>query len=277
MEHANVGGIDLEFQVRGSGDPVLLIHASVIADGFAPLLAEASFAQSGRIIQYHRRGFAGSTRHTGPRSVAQQASDCRGLLRYLDVSRAHVLGHSYGGSIALQLALEAPDTVHSLCLLEPALMFVPGAAQFMQQMTPIVQMYDAGQKVGAIDAFLRLVSGPHYREALDRLLPGEFELAVVDADTLFQVELPSLQGWSFRRDDARRIWQPVLSAVGSDSEPIFSEIHQMLLTWFPQVETLIVPAATHTLQMMNPIAVADGLAHFFKRHPVGAERSAAEV
>ncbi len=53
---------------------------------------------------------------------AQQAADCRRLLEVLGADRAHLVGHSYGGAIALQLATDAPDLVQTLALLEPALM-----------------------------------------------------------------------------------------------------------------------------------------------------------
>jgi pimeloyl-ACP methyl ester carboxylesterase len=72
-------------------------------------------------------------------------------MQYLGVACAHVVGHSYGGTIALQLALDAPEAVHSLALLEPALLSaVPGASQFMEAMGPVLQMYEAGNKAGVV-------------------------------------------------------------------------------------------------------------------------------
>ncbi|HEX2339337.1 MAG TPA: alpha/beta fold hydrolase [Vicinamibacterales bacterium] len=73
-------------------------------------------------MRYHRRGYAGSSPVRPPFSLSQQAADCRALLGHLRVERTHVVGHSSGGSIALQLALDAPEVVHSLVLLEPALL-----------------------------------------------------------------------------------------------------------------------------------------------------------
>ena len=58
MERATVNGIELEYQVAGSGEPVLLV-SSVLADGFVPLLPEPSLADRFQLIRYHRRGWAG--------------------------------------------------------------------------------------------------------------------------------------------------------------------------------------------------------------------------
>jgi pimeloyl-ACP methyl ester carboxylesterase len=172
MNRAQMGGRDLEYEVRGAGEPVVLVHGSHIADAFAPLLGEPVLTARYQLIRYHRRGFAGSTHPDGPLSIMQQAADCHALMRHLGVPRAHIVGHSYGGAIALQLALDAPEAVHSLALLEPALLMVPSVPQLMDAMGPVFQLYEAGNKAGAVDGFLQAVVGPEHRRVLDRVLPG---------------------------------------------------------------------------------------------------------
>jgi pimeloyl-ACP methyl ester carboxylesterase len=167
----------LEYEVRGNGEPVVLIHGSFIADGLRPLLAEPSLTERCQLFLYHRRGFAGSTHLDAPISIAQQAADCRAFLEQMGIQRAHFVGHSYSGNIALQLALDAPDVVHSIALLEPALFAVPSAPQLMESFAPAFQMYEAGDKTGAVDGCLRVVFGPEYRDMLDRVLPGAFAQA----------------------------------------------------------------------------------------------------
>src|SRR5262245_10132488 len=153
MNRAQIGGNTFEYEVRGAGEPVVLVHGSHIADAFVPLLAEPVLTDRYQLLLYHRRGFAGSTHPAGPLSIAQQAVDCRAVMQYLGVPCAHIVGHSYGGAIALQLALDAPEVVHSLALLEPALLMVPSAQQFMEAMGPVFQLYEAGNKTGAVDGF----------------------------------------------------------------------------------------------------------------------------
>jgi pimeloyl-ACP methyl ester carboxylesterase len=80
--------------------------------------------------------------------------------------------------------------------------------------------------------------------------------------------LPALEAWRFTRADAQRIHQPVVSVLGSETAPIFSETHELLKQWLPQSEELMIPQATHALQTMNPKAVAEGLACFFAKHPL---------
>jgi pimeloyl-ACP methyl ester carboxylesterase len=258
----------LECDVVGDGEPVVFIHGSVIADGFAPLLREPLLSESYRLVNYHRRGFAGSTHPDRPLSIAEQASDCLALLRGLGITRAHVVGHSYGGVSALQLAMDAPDSVHSLALLEPALFGVPSGPQLLQNMAPLGALHQAGDNATAIDAFQQAVMGADYRPRLDAVLPGAFDLAVIDADTFFDRELPALMEWRFSREDAQRITQPVLVVLGADSPgswPGFQEGHTLLREWLPQADGVVLEAAAHGMQMQNPHGAATALAAFLAR------------
>jgi pimeloyl-ACP methyl ester carboxylesterase len=271
MNRAQLDGRALEYEVQGAGEAVVLVHGSHIADAFAPLLAEPMLTERYRLILYHRRGFAGSTHPAGPPSISQQASDCRALMQHLGVPCAHVVGHSYGGAIALQLALAAPEAVHSLALLEPALLTVPSAPQFLKALGPVLQMYEAGNKTEAVDSFLHAVVGPEYRSVLDRVLPGAFAQATTDADTFFRIELPALEQWSFTQADAGRITQPVLTVLGGDSHtlwPGWREVHQLVQAWLPQAEAFVLEGTTHGLQLIDPKGMAAGLADFFARHPL---------
>src|SRR6266487_2962178 len=123
-QRLSVDGAMLEYEVVGAGEPIVLIHGALIAEAYAPLCGEAELTAHYRLVRYHRRGYAGSSRVAAPFSIAQQAADCRALLAHLGIERAHVVGHSSGGVIALGLAVDAPEVVHSLILLEPALLDV---------------------------------------------------------------------------------------------------------------------------------------------------------
>jgi 3-oxoadipate enol-lactonase len=244
----------------------VLIHGSIIGDAFAPLLKESALTSHFRVTNYHRRGFNGSSRHDGPCSISQQAADALAVIQHVAGGRAHVAGHSYGAATALQLALDHPDAVHSLALLEPPLA-VPSAEAFFANLPPIAGLYESGDKAGAVGAFSVLVMGEECRPALDQnLATGWFEQAVSDSDTFFQVEVPALGDWTFGADEAGRITQPVLSVVGSDSAQFFREGHDLLQQLFPQAETFELPGATHALQMQNPRPLSEALAGFLTRH-----------
>jgi pimeloyl-ACP methyl ester carboxylesterase len=272
-DRAALEGIELEYEIRGAGEPVLLIHPGHFADWFMPLSDQPALIERYRVVRYHRVGCAGSSKVAGPVSFTEQAAHCQSLMGHLGIERAHIVGHSSSGNIALQLALDAPDAVHSLAVLEPALMSVPSAQGSRAFVGTALQLYRAGDRAGAVETFLQGVCGPGYRTVLDQVLPAAFDQHVADADTFFDRELPALQQWSFTRQDARRITQPVLAVIGARSrelDPIWGERQELLLSWLPNVEPFVLPGATHLLQIQNPRGMAEALAAFFARHPLRA-------
>ena len=173
MQRVNVNSADIEYEVQGAGEPVVLIHGQILADAFYSLRAEPCIANNFRVIAYHRRGFAGSSRASAPFTIGQQAADGRALLRHLGIPRAHIAGHSYGAAIALQWTLDAPEEVQSLALLEaPLVNTIPSGPSFWEGVASVRRdMYERGDKVGATDAFLTAVVGPDYRQFIAKFLP----------------------------------------------------------------------------------------------------------
>ena len=109
MERAVVNGVELEYEITGTGDPVLFIHGSHIADSYVAMVAQPALHERFTLIRYHRRGYLGSAPPHGPVSMADQAADASALLAHLNLAAAHVVGHSFGGSIALQMAIDHPE------------------------------------------------------------------------------------------------------------------------------------------------------------------------
>jgi len=267
---ASLDGADLEYEVSGTGEPVVFIHGAFIADTFRPLLAEPSIARHYQLILYHRRDYADSSRASGPVSVVRHATDCRALLRHLGVQRAHVVGHSYGGDVALQLALDAPSVVHSLVLLEPGLMVGTSARDYRESLARGVERYREAGAEAVVDEFLQ-ARWPGYRAALDLVLPGAFAQAVADAETWFEREASGQLAWRFGEAEARRIRQPSLSVLGGDSDALwsrFGETHRLLLAWLPHAEGFVLPGTTHFMQIQDPRGMAEALATFLARHPL---------
>jgi pimeloyl-ACP methyl ester carboxylesterase len=267
---ATVAGGTLEYEDSGTGEPVVCIHGAFIVDTFRPLLAEPSLASRYRLITYRRRGYAGSSPADGPVSLARQAEDCRSLLSYLGVERVHVVGHSFGAAVALQLALEAPELVHTLSLLEAALPIGDSADQYRHGLVQSMERYrEAGARV-TVGEFLE-ARWPEYRDHLELAVPGAFEQAVADAATCFSTDLPAVLDSRFGPAEAVRISQPVLVVLGERSaalNPRFPEVHRLLLEWLPRAEGFVLPRATHFLQIENPRDMAGALAGFFARHPL---------
>ena len=272
-DRISINSTDLEYQLRGTsaGEPVVLIHWGVAATWAEPLLDQHALTSRYQLLSYHRAGFAGSGPLHGPPAMAAHAAHCHQLMRELGITRAHIVGHSSSVPVALQLALDAPDAVHTLTLMEAARPAPPTDAeqQFGTDVVlPAIRRYRAGDTAAAVDIFFRGVFGPGYRAALEAGLPGAFAQAAADADTFFTQEMPALQQWPFTEDDARRIRQPALAVLGTASPAMFAERQKLLLHWLPGAEPLDLPGLTHLLHAQDPAAAADGLTGFLTRHPI---------
>jgi pimeloyl-ACP methyl ester carboxylesterase len=152
---------------------------------------------------------------------------CLALSGALGIGRAHLVGHSSSANIALQLALDAPEAVGSVALLEPALQAVPSrAAVAGSVLVPAMERYRAGDRAAAVDIWMTGVCGPGWREVLERALPGAFDQPVADADTFFAQELPAVREWSFGAAEVARVTQPALAVPGGASDrvsPVWGE------------------------------------------------------
>jgi pimeloyl-ACP methyl ester carboxylesterase len=270
MERIAVGDAELEFDDHGSGEPVIFIHGAGPADSFLPVAVEPAVRDDYRVIRYHRRGSAGSSPVQGPVDVTRQAADCRALLGALGVAKAHVVGHSYGAAIAVQLALDAPEAVQTLALFELAMYSVPSVQQIADAFEPLLEQYMSGDRVGAGRGWLALVDGPDWREEISRTVPGGPEQAEKDVVTAFECDIPASVEWRFGPEEAAKIQQPVLYLLGSESPPLFAESQALLASWLPRMEQDLLPGANHLMQMRHPAVAAARLVAFLKRHPVAA-------
>jgi pimeloyl-ACP methyl ester carboxylesterase len=281
MIQSSVNGVELEYSVLGKkeGEAIMFIHGGVIADANVPLFSEPSLRDY-RLVHYHRRGYAGSIKDKTGISISEQALDCKNILDYLGINHVHIVGHSVGGTIALQLALEYPHYVNTISLLEPA---VTGYGQHgdygvIEEFTPVMESYDAGQKQKALDIFMRNTMGDGYLKLIEERLPADaYDLAVTDAKTYFHHEIPSMRAWEMpktslnrnipnidnnnsNRNIDRTFSKPVLYARGENSGQRAKERGQIVLDLFPNTKTVVVENAKHMLQIMNPSKVAEGIA-----------------
>ena len=254
LELAPVPGGQLEYEVRGDGEPVLFIHGGFIAATFLPVVADPAL-EGYRLIRYHRRGYARSTSAGDAFSIEQHAADAAALLRHLGVNRAHVVGHSGGGIVAVQFALDYPDLVHSLALLEPPIDL------FGREREPGDRGWE-GDPVGALDEFFIGVGGPNWKEDLARTVPGGLEQAERDAARSLAVATPALRKWVFDVEKAGRISVPILHMRGEDGSS-----SAILETLWPARERYEVPGTNHMFLIQDPATTASGIAEFISRHP----------
>jgi len=248
----------------GDGEPLVLIHAAVFADWFVPFDREPAVAGLRR-IRVTRTGYSDPA-PAEPMSVADHAAECADLLRRQGIGPARVLAHSSGCVFALQLALDYPELVSELVLVEPPLIdpLLPPqdraavAAAIGPALGAAMGAAARGDLRTAFDTFLAAVCGPEYRSVIESTLGRSgLERAERDCGYCFSAEVPSLVGWHFDEGLAGRVEQPVRLVAGGDSPPFTHRLIEHLAGMLPDARTTVVPGHNHLLPLTAPAELAD--------------------
>jgi pimeloyl-ACP methyl ester carboxylesterase len=234
------GKDELDVWVVGEGTPVVLVHGAFFYSLLKPLAEE--LAEKGyQAIWYHRRGYNGKP--TGPADVPEQARDIVKILDELEISKAHVVGHSAGGLYALALAMEAPDRLSSVVLCDPMLATqVKSGKMVVEQTEPIMAKLQGGDVEGAATAFIAPMGAT--KELMEQTLPGSWSIMIKDAPTWFQVEIPAFMKWKADPAKVKAIEVP-LAWLGNTPFPPIRETAELLKQWQPKLKVLEISDAGH--------------------------------
>jgi pimeloyl-ACP methyl ester carboxylesterase len=255
--------LGIEYEEYGQGEPLLLIHGAFICDSLSLVALEPALADRYRVIWYRRRGYGASRPTPGEFSLEGQAQDAEDLLAHLGVDHAHVVGHSGGGVVATQLALQAPALVRTLILNEPAIFPPELAAVFPQLMAPAFQAFADGDYSGAVDHFMGVVSPEvDWRSELEAMFPGGAKQADENARVVFEDELTHFAEWCFDDEAASKLESPVAYICGSDSGPLIESIRDHFVSLVPHAQGIDLPGVDHSMNTQNPKLVASAIAGY---------------
>ncbi len=221
-------GVELSYEERGQGAPLLLIHG-LAGDHVALLpLAEAlAGAGAGRAIAYSRRGYApsGAPEPYAGTTVAEQAEDAAALLGELGAAGALGIGEGFGALIVLDLLLRHPGLLRGAVLADPPLFaFVPDATRALSD--------EHGRIQEAVFA-----GGPRAGMAvwLDGRLAGEARERALDHHHAFFADYAGLATLSVTRRELRAIAVPVAIVTGPATEPHVAAAADALTELLPDV------------------------------------------
>jgi 3-oxoadipate enol-lactonase len=242
----------LRYATTGAGEPVVLIHGmgldAAMWDPQWPALQ-----QEFRAIRYDVRGFGGSTLPTGSYS---HSDDLLGLLDYLHARPAHVVGLSMGGRLALRFALDQPDAVKSLTLIDPALEGFSWSEAWTGKMKEIVAAARHGDTRAAKQLWL----------AHELFAPARRDPQIAAA---LAAMVERYSAWHWRNADPLRkeapqaidllttMICPTLVIVGELDLLDFKAIAECLAAQIPQAELRTIAGAGHMANMEAPAAVND--------------------
>ena len=245
---ADINGAQLYYEVKGTGHPLLLVHAGVADSRMWDAQVEA-FSDVYQVIRFDLRGFG---RSNMPSGTFSNYEDIRALLDYLEIKSVYLLGISFGGLVALDFALVYPDYVKALVLGAPS---VSGAIP-TERIRRFWEAEDAamekGDLEGATELNLRLwVDGPH-REVNQvsrevRKLVREMQLAIFKKEIPDDAEEIDLEPPAIERLGEVRV--PVQVIVGRLDLEEKLELANRLVREIPDCQKIVIPGVAHMLNM----------------------------
>jgi pimeloyl-ACP methyl ester carboxylesterase len=257
MPKRTVHGVELAYEVHGSaGDPAVLVHGS-LADRHSWDLVVPGFAQSMEVVAYDRRGHGESAALPRPHPVRDDASDLAGLLEALNLYPAHVIAHSYGGAVALRLAIDRPEMVRSLALHEtPFLTLLSDdpataaeGAELLATTRGVQQLLRSGEPTRAAQQLVGLFSTEP--GAWSRLSP-ELQRGVARSAERWAEESDDPEAFAPDRAACRELMVPTLLTQGALSPPFFHRVTAGLNQLLHNSQVLEIPGVGHAPQLSRP-------------------------
>ena len=252
--YADVNGAKLYYEVAGEGRPLVFLHAGIANMHMWDDQARA-FRDRYRVIRFDHRGFGQSSAPAGPASIAD---DVYGMLTFLNVDQAYVVGCSMGGGAALDFTLAHPEMVDGLVLVGPGVSGSPDDED--DQMAATWQEIQDAAKAGDYDKANELevriwVDGvgrtPDQVDPAYRAQASAMNRALYDHDAeMSAVEWQEADPPAYPRLES--VTAPTLVIVGDRDLPEMQQIVGVLAARIPGAKKVVMQNTAHLPSMELP-------------------------
>lgn len=246
MPFLQANDIVLHYEATGSGEPLLFIHGlGSSGRDWQPQID--FFSRNYRVIVFDIRGHGHSSHPPGPYSMELFAADTAALIQALSAAPVHVVGLSLGGMIAFQLAVDHPQLLKSMVIVNAGPEFVPRTfREYRIAFLHFAVVHFFGMhKLGEILARQLFPKTEHaaIRETLVERWAGNDRKA-------YEQSMRAILGWSVaNRID--RIQIPTL-VVASDHDYTPISVKEAFVARMPRAELAVITDAHHAVPVERP-------------------------
>lgn len=244
-----INGCELYYERTGSGHPLILLHGGLVHSG----LWDVQFRFLSRyfhVIRYDYRGYGRSRIVPGPFSHLE---DLEGIFQLLHIEKAHLLGLSLGGALAVDFTLQHPEKVSALVLASSGLTGYDPPPEVLEELKRAGQMILAGNQEQGVELLLRLWTdgpqrkpnevNPAVREKIKRMIEENLAQERLDAR-------PKNTPSALEKLD--QIRAPTLIIVGEKDVQYILAIGELLAQKIPRALKIIFPESAHHLNLEHP-------------------------
>jgi pimeloyl-ACP methyl ester carboxylesterase len=261
MPSVKLNDIDIHYETTGNGEPLLLI-AGFASDNasWAPVIEPLS--QHFTLIMPDNRGCGRTKTNGAPITIDAMVDDIRALLDHLSIERAHVLGHSMGGAIAMALAAKHPEKIGKLTI-------ASSSPEVPSRSNSIIETLVSMREAGASDdhwllSFFHWLFAPAFFEN-ERAV----EAALVMAKAYPYAQSVSdmrLQSNAVKAFDAKplpgQIETETLVLLGADDLLFPPEVAEVSFAGLKHRKTCILSGAAHSIHWDQPARFSSAVTDF---------------
>lgn len=257
-----IEGAAIEYDVRGDGEPLLLLHAFPLGLFMWDAQVEA-LAATHRVVRFDARGFGGSAAADGPLTMERIADDGAALLDHLGVDRAVVGGCSMGGYAAFAFVRHHPQRLAGLVLQDTR----AGAdtAEAKASRTALAAKVLAEGASAAVDAFLPKLVGETTRRERPAVVALLQQRILLTPPPAIANALHGLAARADSRETLPTIAVPTLVLVGAEDVLTPPPEAVTMAAAIPRARLDVVPGAGHLANLESPDAVNAVLRAFLAR------------
>jgi 3-oxoadipate enol-lactonase len=261
---ALLGGGELAYDVRGSGPPVLLLHAFPLGMAMWEPQVRA-LHESHRVLRFDARGFGASPPADGLLSMERIAADAVALLDHLGLAQAAVCGLSMGGYAAFALYRRHPDRVNALVLADTRA--AGDSAEAKKGRSDLADKVRRQGAEAAAEAFLPKLLGETTRRERPELVARVREMILANPARGLCDALAGLAARADATDLLREIRVPTLFVVGEE-DGVSPPAEMMAMQEQVGGSALVkIPRAGHLSNLEDPAAFNAALREFLAPRP----------
>jgi pimeloyl-ACP methyl ester carboxylesterase len=240
----------VSFTDTGSGDAAVLLHSSAGTRGQWRSLTELLNGRR-RVLAPDLRGYGESGARSGEPNLADEAAIV-GALAARAGGRVDLVGHSYGGAVALRFALEQPELIRSLTLIEPVAFHLlqedwAGRDWLLAEVQAVAAAVVRDRNGGGVSRFVDYWNGSGTWASL----PEDKRSALVSCAATVAENFVATMAEAIPLETYRRIQAPVLLIRGADSPAPARRIVALLGSTFPNARIRTIAGAGHMLPLTH--------------------------
>ena len=235
---ARVNTTSLYYEVRGKGFPLVFISGGGLLDRRAWDNQFETFAKYYRVIRYDIRGIGKSARPQGPFSHSR---DLYALLKSLQVTKAHVVGLSFGGGVAIDFALDHPEMVNHLILAATGTSTDGKSEANLQSLSALAALV---KKEGLSRATQLILDAGFFLSKENRAARAKVRRIYMDNRDVFDSDFPLVRLWRPTEPPASErlseITAPVLILMAENDSPAYKVITERLASGITGAKRVVI-------------------------------------